>query len=439
MQTHFTLAQLAEPDLAEADRILRACVHCGFCLPTCPTYVLTGDERDSPRGRIYLAKSFLESSTAPDPVLAHHLDRCLNCLACMSACPSGVDYHHLAEIARLRLAKADPRSWPRRLLRLALGYLLPRPHLFRLGLGAAKIASSLRCGFLLPRSWRGQIAAMARRSSPPEARSPSAPRAPIAASRRVILLGGCVQSVLRPEIDRAARNLLARCGIEVVRVRESGCCGALSLHLGAEAAALDFARRTIAACQAAMRGGEVEAILITASGCGSTVKDYGHLFRADPEWREAAAEIAGLTRDIGEYLAGIALPNIAPDRPRLRIAYHSACSLQHGQKIASQPVDLLRRAGFDVISIAEGHLCCGSAGSYNLLEPELAGRLKARKLANIDKIAPDLVAAGNIGCLEHLAAGSDLPFLHSVELLDWATGGERPSALRAKAEGRMRS
>jgi glycolate oxidase iron-sulfur subunit len=425
MQTHFSLAQLADSDIREADKILRACVHCGFCTATCPTYALLGDERDSPRGRIYLIKEMLEHDRPADVETVKHIDRCLSCLSCMTTCPSGVHYMHLVDHARHRIEKTYSRPLPDRLIRRLLGIVLPRPDLFRLALVVSRITHPF--GFLLPGKLKAALA-LAPASLP--ARSAwEGPRVfPAEGQRRarVALLDGCAQMALSPQINEATIRLLTRHGCEVVVAKGSGCCGALTHHLGQDAAG--FARANIAAWSRESENGGLDAIVVNASGCGTTVKDYGFMFRDDPALAEPARKISALTRDVSEFLAGLGLqlPAIAPG---LRVAYHSACSLQHGQKIREEPKKLLAHCGFTVLEPEESHLCCGSAGTYNILQSEIALQLRDRKVANIAKLTPDVIAAGNIGCLTQIATGTKTPVVHTVELLDWATGGPKPAGL----------
>ncbi|WP_374545507.1 glycolate oxidase subunit GlcF [Rhodoblastus sp.] len=425
MQTHFTLAQLADSDLREADKILRACVHCGFCTATCPTYVLLGDERDSPRGRIYLIKDMLENDRPADADTVKHVDRCLTCLSCMTTCPSGVHYMHLVDHARHRIEQTYARPLPDRLIRRLLALVLPRPDLFRLALTASRMARPL--AFLLPGSLKAALALAPARLPP---RSPlEGPRVfpPEGAKRaRVALLEGCAQKTLAPQINEATIRLLTRHGCEVVVARGAGCCGALTHHMGQDATA--FAKANIAAWTREMQGDGLDAIVVNASGCGTTVKDYGFMFRDDAALAEPAKKIAALARDIMEFLATFGL-RAATIQPGLRVAYHSACSLQHGQKIREEPKKLLAQCGFTVLEPAESHLCCGSAGTYNILQSEIALQLRDRKVANLENVKPDVVAAGNIGCLTQIATGTQIPVVHTVELLDWATGGPKPDGI----------
>jgi len=430
MQTHFSLAQLADPRVAEADRILRACVHCGFCTATCPTYVLKGDERDSPRGRIYLIKDMLENARAATAEEAGPLDRCLSCLSCTSTCPSGVDYMHLIDHARAHVHETYARPLPERLTRALIAKVLPYPARFRLGLKAAGLARPL--AGLLDRGPLKPLAAMLRlapRTTPPPRRDDGVHPAAGPRRARVALLKGCAQEVLQPNIDAAAIRLLNRLGVEVVRLADQGCCGALPHHMGREAEALALARANVAAFAREIDARGLDAVVVTASGCGTTLKDYGHLLSRDPQSAASAQMVAAKVLDISEFLVSLELPQQAPRG--LTVAYHSACSLQHGQKVKAPPVTLLRRAGFEVVEPRDPHLCCGSAGTYNLLQSELADALKARKLATLEELAPDLIAAGNIGCLTQIGSGTARPVVHTVELLDWASGGPRPAALEA--------
>jgi len=432
MRTDFTEQQLADPDTAQSEKILRTCTHCGFCTATCPTYVLLGDELDSPRGRIYLIKDMLASDAAPNADTVKHIDRCLSCLACMTTCPSGVNYMHLVDHARCWIEQKYRRPWAERALRRLLGAVLPRPALFRLALRGAKLGRPL--AGLLPRRLAPMLA-LAPASVPAASLEDRACVFPAEGvrRRRVALLPGCAQRVLAPQINEATIRLLTRHGCEVVVAKGSGCCGSLNHHLGQETAAFALARANIDAWERERRAGEFDAIVINASGCGTTVKDYGFMLREDRAYAEKAARIAALARDVSEIVEqlGLQAPPRAAAGHRLRVAYHSACSLQHGQRLHRPPKALLTVAGFETVEVPEGHICCGSAGTYNLLQPDIAEKLRERKLANIDKTQPDIVATGNIGCITQLMQGSTVPVVHTVELLDWATGGPVPKAVRA--------
>jgi len=429
MQTSFTLAQLTDADTAAAEKILRACVHCGFCTATCPTYVLLGDELDSPRGRIYLIKDMLEKAKPATAKVVKHIDRCLSCLACMTTCPSGVHYMHLVDHARRHIEETYRRPIFERLVRMLLAVVLPRPALFRLSLVGAGLARPL--ARLLPARLRAMLALAPRRLPPPSSVDrPQVFPAVGARRRRVALLSGCAQPVLKPEINEATIRLLTRHGVEVVVAAGAGCCGALTHHMGKAAPAHAAARANIAAWTRELDGAGLDAVVINASGCGTTVKDYGYMFRAELEWAAKAARIAAITKDITEFMAelGLAAPAVETG---LTVAYHSACSMQHGQRLTAPPKALLAAAGFVVRDVPEGHLCCGSAGTYNLLQPELATALRDRKLRNIESLRPQAIATGNIGCMTQLEGATAIPVVHTVELLDWATGGPRPAGLVA--------
>ncbi|PYF09713.1 glycolate oxidase iron-sulfur subunit [Rhodobacter viridis] len=423
MQTNFTPEQLADPAIARANQILRSCVHCGFCTATCPSYQVLGDELDSPRGRIYLIKEMLETGRPADARTAKHIDRCLGCLACMTTCPSGVDYMHLIDHARAHVDRTYKRPLMDRLLRALLAFTVPHPTRFRLAMTAARLAKPFAKA--VPDARLRAMLAMAPESLPKPSPNVKPQVFPAEGHRRyrVALQTGCAQKALDTDINDATIRLLRRLGCEVVIPQNLGCCGALVHHMGREAEAHGQAEANIRAYLAA---GQLDAIIINTSGCGTTVKDYGSYFAATPLQAEAA-QVAGLARDITEFLAEIGLPETAP-KP-LRVAYHAACSLQHGQKIKTAPKDLLKAAGFTVVEPADSHLCCGSAGTYNLLQPEISGELKRRKVATLEATAPQLIATGNIGCMMQIGSGTGLPVVHTVELLDWATGGPKPPRL----------
>ncbi|MFA6264742.1 MAG: glycolate oxidase subunit GlcF [Pseudolabrys sp.] len=430
MQTTFSLTQLLDPQVAESEKILRACVHCGFCTATCPTYVLLGDELDSPRGRIYLIKEMLENDRPATRDVVKHIDRCLSCLSCMTTCPSGVHYMHLVDHARDHIEKTYKRPVADRALRAMLSHVLTNQSLFRLAVVAGKVARPFAAVFAA--LGLSRIAAMVR-LTPTTSPAPPSDRArkvyPAAGVRRgrVALLGGCINPVLSPSTNEATIRLLNRHGIEVAIAEGEGCCGSLTHHMGREEQAFAQARGTIDAWTREFEREPLDAILVTVSGCGTTIKDYGFMFRNDPAYAEKAARVSALAKDVSEYLATLELSNTSPQT--LKVAYHAACSLQHGQKIVHAPKDLLSKLGFVVKDIAEGHLCCGSAGTYNILQPALANGLRDRKVANIEKLQPDVIAAGNIGCMTQIASGTSIPVVHTVELIDWATGGPMPEPL----------
>lgn len=433
MQTLFSPAQLAEPGIAIANDILRKCVHCGFCTATCPTYVLLGDELDSPRGRIYLYKDMLESGRAPSQKLVRHADRCLSCLSCMTTCPASVDYMHLVDETRARIESGYVRPLPERLLRMLLSWVLPYPGRFRLALMGAWLGRPF-VG-LMPGRLKGLMRmAPARVAAASHVDRPGTVPATGTRRKRVILMNGCAQQVLRPSINEATVQLLTRHGCEVTVAKGAGCCGALVHHMGREHDAHAAARANIAAWTDADAEAPIDAIVINASGCGTTVKDYGFMLRGDPDWAERAAWVSEKAKDITEIMAdlGIEPASAAIENPPV-VAYHSACSMQHGQQITKQPKALLEAAGFAVREPREGHLCCGSAGTYNIMQPDLASQLRTRKLGNIMATGASVIATGNIGCLEQLSGGDTnipkLPVVHTVELLDWATGGAKPPGL----------
>ncbi len=420
MQTFFTQTQLADPKLAEANKILRSCVHCGFCIATCPTYVVLGDENDSPRGRIYLIKEMLETGRPADTRTVKHIDRCLSCLACVTTCPSGVDYTHLIDQARVYIEATYRRPMGERLLRWMLARVIPYPTRFRLALFAARLVRPL--ARLLPDRRLRAMVALAPDRLPPVSRNDDPQTFAAVGPRRmrVALQTGCAQKALDTDINDATIRLLTRLGCEVVIPRNVGCCGALVQHMGREAEARRFAQANVAAYMAAAG---LQAIVINTSGCGTTVKDYPHLLGGAD-----AATVAGLALDVSEILTRLGLPEGA--KKGLRVAYHSACSLQHGQKIVAAPKDLLRRVGFEVVEPRDAHLCCGSAGTYNLLQPEISAQLRALKVTTLEDKQPDVIASGNLGCMMQIAGGSRVPVVHTVELLDWATGGPVPRNLR---------
>jgi len=435
VHTSFTPDQLKNPDLAEAEEILRKCVHCGLCTAACPTYVLKGDERDSPRGRIYLIKDMLEGGGDAGRDVARHVDRCLSCLSCMTACPSGVDYMHLVDFARAHIEETHRRPAKDRLLRRYLARVLPDQTSFRRALWAALAARPLKG--LLPAVGLGQLARMMdlagvrlpRRGKyfGEGAVQPETPN-----GRRVAMLRGCVQAALRPEITDATVRVLAMHGFEVVLAEHQGCCGAVSQHLGLPGDAQAQAMRNVDAFSAAMRHGPLEAIIATASGCGTMMKDYSHILTRDQAYTERALKVADLTKDVSEFLAGI---DVAPPRrwSDITVAYHSACSMRNAQHVDAEPRALLQRVGYRVVEIAEQHMCCGSAGTYNILQPEISGELRARKVRNIAAADADVVATGNIGCLTQLQKGSPVPVVHTIELVDWALGGPTPPGMKKLA------
>jgi len=424
MQTNFTPEQLTDPQTARSNQVLRACVHCGFCTATCPTYQVLGDELDSPRGRIYLIKDMLESGRPADEKTVKHIDRCLSCLACMTTCPSGVHYMHLVDHAREHIEKTYKRPPTDRALRWLLARILPYPGRFRLALRAAKLGKPLRG--LMPDARLKAMLDMAPDRIPSVSANDSPQVFPAKGERRkrVALMTGCAQKALDTDINDATIRLLTRHGCEVVVAKGAGCCGALTHHMGKTGESHTSAAANIRAWTTEIDGEGLDAIVINTSGCGTTVKDYGHMFRTEA-LAEDAARVSALARDVTEVMAELGVTPVQ-DVPALRVAYHAACSLQHGQKITTHPKRLLKDAGFEVVEPADAHLCCGSAGTYNLMQPEISGELKSRKVATLEATAPQLIAAGNIGCMMQIGSGTGIPVVHTAELLDWATGGPKP-------------
>ncbi|WP_370232378.1 glycolate oxidase subunit GlcF [Cognatishimia sp.] len=435
MRTEFTPEQLTKPDFERSNEILRACVHCGFCTATCPTYQVLGDELDSPRGRIYLIKDMLENERVPDEKTVKHIDRCLSCLACMSTCPSGVHYMHLVDHARAYID--ENYKWPLsdRALRWVLSQILPYPMRFRLALLAAKIGRPFAP--LIPDARIKAMLKMAPKQIPPVSRNddPQSFPAQTPRKKRVALMTGCAQKALDTDINDATIRVLTRLGCEVVVAEGAGCCGALTHHMGKTDLSHTSAAANIRAWRAEMQGAGLDAIVINTSGCGTTVKDYGHMFRNDPLAEDAAA-VSAIAMDVSELLTKLEIPEGAAQS--MTVAYHSACSLQHGQQVKTAPKDVLKKLGFTIVEPADPHLCCGSAGTYNLLQPEISAQLKERKVKTLEAKSPDVIAAGNLGCMMQIGSGTDVPIVHTIELVDWATGGPKPAKLPASFETQLR-
>ena len=426
MRTNIPPHLLQDPEVEASEKVLRTCVHCGFCNATCPTYLLTGNELEGPRGRIYLIKSMLEEEIPPSRQTVEHIDNCLGCLACETTCPSGVDYSLLLEMARPRLDQLVKRPLMDRLLRALLTRMLPYPGRMRLALKMSGVGRAF--SFLMPRAMRPLLAMAPKRLPPPATVArPGVVPAEGTTRLRVALLTGCVQQVLGPQINDATVRLLTRLGAEVVIPPDMGCCGALTFHMGERKRSLKLMQRAIAVWHRELEAG-LDAIVLNTSGCGTAIKEYDHIFRHDPQWADKAKAVVERVRDVSEVVAQLGL-GTANHAPALKVAYHDACSLQHGQHVTEPPRQLLKAAGFEVVEVPEGHICCGSAGTYNMLRPHLAQQLQARKVEHIASVAPQIVAAGNIGCMEQIAAGTEVPVVHTVELLDWATGGPRPTGV----------
>ena len=424
MQTTFTPEQLTDPGTSRANDILRACVHCGFCTATCPTYQILGDELDSPRGRIYLIKDMLENERVPDEKTVKHIDRCLSCLACMTTCPSGVHYMHLVDHARAYIEQNYKRPLSDRALRWVLARILPYPYRFRLALLGAKMGRPFMR--FIPDPRLRAMLEMAPKVIPPVSRNDDPQTFHVADKKmRVALMTGCAQRALNTDINDATIRLLTRLGAEVVIPKGQGCCGALTHHMGKETESHATAAKNIRAWVAEMDAG-LDAIVINTSGCGTTVKDYGHMFR-NSDLAADAARVSAIAMDVSEVLIKLDMPE--GGAKDTKVAYHAACSLQHGQQIKTHPKTLLKKAGFTVLEPADSHLCCGSAGTYNLMQPEISGQLRDRKVQTLEALKPDIIAAGNIGCMMQIGSASETPIVHTVELLDWATGGPRPAGL----------
>ena len=431
METHFSKEQLKNKDNKSSEKILRKCVHCGFCNATCPTYQLLGDELDGPRGRIYLIKDMIENNKPPNEKIVKHIDRCLSCYSCMTTCPSGVNYMHLIDHGRNHIEKTYKRSFGDRFIRNFLSRTLSNPTNFRIIAILTQFIKPLR--FLFPKKMREMIKLMPRKFPKKTLPNMQVYRAlkkkPVA---RVALLTGCVQKVISPQINEATIRLLNRHGIEVVVPKGIDCCGSLNHHLGKSDLAHQSFKKNISIWYEEYLKNGLDAIISNTSGCGTTLKDYGFIFRADQDFKKKAKKISELTKDITEYLDENVKLNFIKDKnyyKEYKIAYHSACSMQHGQKLHQVPINLIKKTGNKVFNIADGHLCCGSAGTYNLLHNDIAKQILKNKISNIKKINPQFIATGNIGCITQIANGTKIPILHTVEIIDWYTGGPKPEVL----------
>ena len=425
METSFTPAQLKDPAMASSQEILKRCLQCAYCLPNCPTHQLLDDEKDSPKGRVRLIRDMLQQGGTPDDDTVLHIDRCLSCLACLSSCPSFVNYMHLVDHGRQYIEEHYRRPLKDRLARWTLAKVLPYPGRFRLAIHAARFARPM--AVLMPGPFRRMTELAPERLPPPGAHdSPQVLPAEGQRKLRVALLTGCAQRVLDPDINDATISILRRHGCEIVIAAGAGCCGALTHHMGRTADSHASAAGNIRAWMSEVNGEGLDAIVINTSGCGTVVKDYGHMFK-NHELAEAAATIAGLAKDISEILSELELQ--VTQKPGLRVVYHATCSLQFGQRIRYLPKKLLKAAGFTVLEPKNSHVCCGAAATYHLLQPELSGELLQRKVQSLEDEKPDAVVAGNIGCMSHIGSATTLPVVHTVELLDWATGGDIPRAL----------
>ena len=429
MQTNFTKKQLQESSIIDANGIIRKCTHCGFCNATCPTYQVAGDELDGPRGRIYLIRDMLENNKPASEKITRHIDRCLSCYACMTTCPSGVNYMHLVDHARNHIEKTYVRPFFDRFIRILLSIILPSPKLFRIVGYLVRFANPFK--FLFPKKIKNMLKYMPTSFPKSNYENKEVYSAKGKTFAKVALLTGCVQRVISPQINDSTIDILNRHGVEVIVPKEITCCGSLNHHLGKEDLAHKSFVNNINFWFKCYEERNLDAILVTTSGCGTTLKDYGHIFRDDPDkdLRKKAKIISSLAKDVTEYLGKNIKLNFVEKDKKFKIAYHSACSMQHGQKLHSQPINLLKKTGNEIVEIPDGHLCCGSAGTYNLLQGEMASELLVRKVSNIDKVKPDFISTGNIGCITQISSGTKIPILHTIEILNWYTGGEKPNAI----------
>ena len=433
METHFSKVQLKNKDNKSSEKILRKCVHCGFCNATCPTYQLLGDELDGPRGRIYLIKDMLENNKPANEKIVKHIDRCLSCYSCMTTCPSGVNYMHLIDHGRSHIEKTYKRPWGDRFVRDFLSVVLSKSINFRFVAFLTQFIKPF--SFFFPLKIREMINLMPgkfpKKTLPKKQIYPARnKKKPVA---RVALLTGCVQKVISPQINEATIRLLNRHDIEVVVLKGIECCGSLNHHLGKNDLANKTFKNNISIWYDEYLKNGLDAIISNTSGCGTTLKDYSFIFRTDDNFKKKAKKISELTKDIAEYLDNkVKLNFIAKpmNEKKYKIAYHSACSMQHGQKIHKEPINLIKKTGNEVLEISDGHLCCGSAGTYNLLQNDIAKKLLKNKITNIEKIKPQIISTGNIGCITQIANGTKIPILHTVEIIDWYTGGPKPKILR---------
>jgi len=435
METNFSEKQLKDIDNKSSEKILRKCVHCGFCNATCPTYNLLGDELDGPRGRIYLIKDMIENNKPANEKIVKHIDRCLSCYSCMTTCPSGVNYMHLIDHGRAHIEKTYKRPFKERFIRSFLSLILPKPTNFKIILVLIFFLKPFT--LFLPKNIKEMVNLMPttipkRKLSKMKVypQTSKKRKKPVA---RVALLTGCVQKVISPQINEATIRLLNRHGIEVVVLKSIDCCGSLNYHLGKEKIAKETFKKNIISWYDEYLNAGLDAIISNTSGCGTTIKDYGFIFRSDKDLKKKAKKISDLTKDISEYLDDNVKLNFIPSEQtekKYKIAYHSACSMQHGQKVHKKPINLIKKTGNEVIEIPEGHNCCGSAGTYNLLQRDIAKALLKNKVINIEKVQPEIISTGNIGCITQIANGTKIPILHTVEIIDWYTGGPKPDILK---------
>ncbi len=433
METNFSKEQLKDKDNKSSEKIFRKCVHCGFCNATCPTYQLLGDELDGPRGRIYLIKDMLENNKPANEKIVKHIDRCLSCYSCMTTCPSGVHYMHLIDHGRSYIEKTYKRPFAERVMRTFLSKTLPNSFNFRIVAIFTQFLKPFR--FIFPKKINEMIKLMPTKFpkktlSTMEIYPPTNKKKSVA---RVALLTGCVQKVIAPQINESTIRLLNRHGIEVIVPKKITCCGSLDHHLGKSDLAIQNFKKNISIWYDEYIKNGLDAIISNTSGCGTTIKDYGFIFRADQDLKKKAKKISELTKDITEYLEDNVKLNFisrSKNDKIYNIAYHSACSMQHGQKVHQEPITLIKKTGNNVIDIPDGNICCGSAGTYNLLQNDIAKKLLENKILNIKKVKPQIISTGNIGCITQIAQGTKIPILHTVEIIDWYTGGPKPKILK---------
>tara|TARA_A100001011_G_C14312943_1_gene846519 strand:- start:1333 stop:2631 length:1299 start_codon:yes stop_codon:yes gene_type:complete len=430
MQTSFDNKQLNDSENKSSEQIIRKCVHCGMCNATCPTYKVLGDELDGPRGRIYLIKDMLENNKPANEKIVKHIDRCLSCYACMTTCPSGVNYMHLIDHGRNHVERTYKRPFFQKIFREALSIVLPRPSLFRVLTFFTKLIIPFK--FILPKFIKNSLSLIPKKINKKRFKDQKIYKSTTGKTiSRVALLTGCVQRVLTPEINDATIEVLNRHSVEVVVINEIECCGSLNHHLGKENKAHKSFKENINYWYDEYLNNGLDAIISNTSGCGTTLKDYGFIFRDDLEFKKKAKKISELTKDITEFLLNsLKLNYVNNDGKKYKIAYHSACSMQHGQKVHNEPIELLRKTGNSVFEIPEGHLCCGSAGTYNILHQDIAKKLLKEKVSNINKVSPDFISTGNIGCITQISSGTNIPIIHTVEVINWLTGGNKPANIK---------
>ena len=428
MQTNFSENQLKNKDNQSTQKIFKKCVHCGMCNATCPTFNLLGNELDGPRGRIYLIQDMLENEKKPTANVVKHIDRCLSCYSCMTTCPAGVNYMHLIDHGRKYIEKNYERPFFDKLIRKFLSIVLPNAMYFRIISVFAKIVKPF--SFFFPKKVKQMLELMPKSFPKKTLKNKVIYNAKTKKKvSRVALLTGCVQKEISPQINEATIRLLNRHGVEVIVPKEIRCCGSLNHHLGKNEDANEDFINNINTWYDEYLKGNLDAILSNTSGCGTTLKDYGFIFRNDKKLKKKAKKISELTKDVSEYLSENLKLKIKKKVKKYKIAYHSACSMQHGQRVHKQPIELLLKTDNEVMEIPNGHICCGSAGTYNILQSEIAKKLLQEKVKNIESLTPQIISTGNIGCITQISNGTKIPILHTIELLDWFTGGPKPKIL----------